>query len=219
MEMIHEVAQSPKRLLFAIWLGLAIWYLPGIRCQRMPPQASVGGGGHMKIYRYVPESDDYDCLDNRGDWGSFDLGRPLAATWKPVRVEMDDHAGRTADFPSLLGPIPVFSERAWEVLQPLLGASVEALPLNCDRGIFFVVNVLDHVDCLDYDRAEVTHYSSGRVMMVDKFAFKPGSLHGKNMFKLPETAKSEVFVSESFKKIVEKAGLTGLWFEELADVQ
>ncbi len=170
----------------------------------------------MVVYQFIQDSDAYNYLDNRGDWAALERGKPLARSWRPPRVGVDEHAGRWPDFPSLLLSIPVFSARAWETLRPLVGASVEALPLDCPAGpSYFAINVLDHVEALDHDRSEVERFDDGRVMAVDFYAFKPGLLRGKHVFKLPETARIEVLVSNDFKELVEKHCLTGLIFKEL----
>ncbi len=170
----------------------------------------------MVVYQFIQDSDAYNYLDNRGDWTALEQGKPLARSWGPPSVGVDEHAGRWPDFPSLLLSIPVFSARAWGVLRPLVGASVEALPLDCPAGpSYFAINVLDHVEALDHDRSAIVRFTDGGIMMVDSYAFKPGLLNGKHMFKLPETATIEVLVSGDFKELVERHRLTGLLFKEL----
>ena len=171
----------------------------------------------MKIYKYRPDSDTYNSLHNLGDFSAFYVTKPLASGWEPPYREEDRTVGKVGDFPSLIGGVPVFSLRAWEVLRPLIDNTVEALPLETDGGRYYMIHVLDHVEALDYSRAEVTRFSEGGVMYVDSYAFKPGLLRGKHMFKLPETARSDVYVSETFKSLVEKAGLEGLALVYLAE--
>lgn len=184
----------------------------------------------MNIYKYVPDSDKYDCLDNMQDWDVFWTGTLLAPSWTPISVPYYARYGQPSDFPHLCGPLPVFSKRAWHALQPLISKAVEALPLICDTemiplprgerkivpagpfGPYFAINVLDIVDCLDHDRSEITLYSNGAVMMVDSYAFKAGCLKDKHILKLPETRDLEVLVSEQFKNVVETNKLQGLKF-------
>ncbi len=173
----------------------------------------------MKIYRYVPDVDEYDCLDNVGDWSAFDQGVRLAPHWRPTRVAVDARAGRSGDFPSLLGAIPVLSARAWKALQGLIGERVEALPLDCAAGPYFAINVLDHIDALDYPRSEVERFDDGGVMAIDSYAFKPKVLQGRHIFKLPETAPAETLVSGELKALVEKHKLKGLRFDELGEAR
>jgi hypothetical protein len=171
----------------------------------------------MKIYKFTTDPDNYNSLHNLGDFSAFYVAKPLAPGWEPPYREEDRTVGKAGDFPSLIGGVPVFSLRAWEVLRPLIDNTVEALPLETDGGSYYMIHVLDHIDALDYARAEVTRFSEGDVMWVDSYAFKPGLLKGKHMFKLPESARSLVYVSEAFKTLVEKAGLEGLNLEYLAE--
>jgi hypothetical protein len=165
-------------------------------------------------------------------------GKPLTRVWEPVHVFYYRTTGKSCDFPSLHGYVPVFTTRAWGVLQPLIGHSVEALPLVCDTrivvpkrgdkmrvpagpfGPFYAINVLNFVDCLDYDHSEIVWFSHGVVMLVESYAFKnPGLLRGKHIFRLPETRALEVLVSDEFKNTVEKNNLVGLEFPKLGSVE
>jgi hypothetical protein len=174
----------------------------------------------MSVYKLVPDGDSYDSLlyDEQDDTVSIDRqfnGQPLARSWIPVRVKIYS-VGQRGDFPELGSHIPVFSERAWRILEPLIGASVEALPLACDEGTFLAINVTDVADCLDHERSSISRFSDGRVMWVDSHVFKEGCVGDRNIFKIPESRLAAVFVSEKFKKAVEDTGLEGLIFRQVA---
>jgi hypothetical protein len=173
----------------------------------------------MSVYKLVPDSDVYDSLlydspDSLEVNLRFD-GRTLAQVWTPLRVVVYS-VGRPGDFPSWSSHIPVFSERAWRILEPLIETSVEALPLACAGGPFVAINVTDVADCLDPGRAEIKRFSTGEVMDVKSYAFKEGCLGARNIFKIPEALLNDVFVSENFKRAVEDAGLEGLIFRQVA---
>ena len=70
----------------------------------------------------------------------------------------------------------------------------------------------------DYEKAEIEKFkSSGRVMSIEKYAFKPEIIKDNHIFKIVEFPKSEVFVSDEFKQKVEEAGLKGFKFELVWD--
>jgi hypothetical protein len=173
----------------------------------------------MSIYKLVPDSDSYDnLLYDSPDCLEVSLqfdGRSLARSWTPLHLQVYP-VGRSGDFPSLSSHIPIFSKKAWSVLEPLIGTSVEALPLAGPAGLFIAVNVTDIADCLDHARSSINRFSDGRVMWVDSHAFKEGCLGARNIFKIPEALLNDVFVSENFKRAVEDAGLEGLIFRRVA---
>lgn len=183
----------------------------------------------MNIYRIIPDSDSYECIYPRvedEDILFFFDAEPLSAKWVPLPVVLDERLRENVmdapipmkgDFPSLYRPTPVFSERAWGALSPLIKGSVEALPLIHPSGDrYFAINVLDVIDCLDLATTKLTRNDvTGRVSSIQAYHFRPNLLRGKHMFKLPETKGLEVLVSEEFKQAVENNGLKGLIFWKL----
>ena len=161
-----------------------------------------------------------------GGWSpTFNLldGIPRADEWSPVpferwRTKYRPHRGKPVDFPSLMGLGLAFSERALQVLDPLMGQSVEALPIecvNCGQDKFFVINVLDFVDCLDEPRCIFERASTGYILWIERYAFRPGSLEGHHIFKVPQLVVGTVLVSPEFKRRVEESGLFGAVFREV----
>ena len=174
----------------------------------------------MEIYRYVADSGAYESLETSPEYREVmhrlaDC-KPIADTWRPLPVQPRWMLGRRGDFPSLQLHAPVFSERAWNELRPLIEFGVEALPLSYSSGTYFLIHVLDAVDCLDLSK---THFNvneiSGNITAVYDYAFNKELLVGKHMFKTPQSAGLEVLVSDTFKATVETNGLRGLTFTHL----
>lgn len=148
------------------------------------------------IYRYAPDPNRFEALEPKSPKdlrtsNRFYKSKPMAKNWKPFEVKR--WAGRVGDFPSLYGFIPVFSQRAWDVLGPLLADVVEALPIKHPSGkAYYAINVLQVVDCLDRKRSQLEFSSSGKVMGVEKYVFDPKRLPPFHMFKIPESSDLEV---------------------------
>jgi hypothetical protein len=213
-------------------MGLMSWITPGEHIIAMLFVNSMRIS-LVNLYRYVADSDKYDSLDDEGDW--IWEAKPLAKSWKPARVAYYTNKGKCGDFISLTGPVPVFGERAWEVLRPLIGESVEALPLICDRkivaprygdikkvpagpfGPFCAIHVLKVVDCLDRKKSGISE-DEDTVYFVPKYVFRPHRWKGEAIFKLPETQGLEVLVSDEFKNVVKENNLKGLEFVKLGVV-
>jgi hypothetical protein len=123
------------------------------------------------------------------------------------------------DFPNLSWAGPVFSQRAWDLLGPLIASSVEALPIIHPSGKrYYIINVLDVIDCLELERCE-TNRNSGSLKddfsAIYVYAFKEDMIRDKHIFKAPQTKYLEEYVSEEFKRVVEKNGLVGLAFRQI----
>lgn len=170
----------------------------------------------MKIYKYIADSDIYDSLlFEEKDWDKADYfasGDRLPPELKYFSLQ-DHIVGKKGDFPSLNPHIPVFTPKAWKQLNHLL-SQIETLSLN--QGEYMALNVLNIVDALDKTQSELTQNRvTGRVSSIQKYVFMEEKLHNKHLFKIPETLGLEVYVSDTFKKVVEDNGLEGLSFEKL----
>lgn len=106
---------------------------------------------------------------------------------------------------------PVFSKKAVDILLRDHAENVQLLPVYCvsDQETYYLVNVLEFVDCIDYEKSKVTYYSTGRVMNVEEYELKPEKLKGKYLFKRSDFPTSVPLVTEEFKERVDRFGLTG----------
>ncbi|GEM_PF-1475410 len=125
-------------------------------------------------------------------------------------------------------PIPDFthgyidlacSQRAREVIEPLVGEDVEFLLLETEVGPYWEMN-LPRLPCLDEARAEVKRFSSsGRIMEVLRYACHWEMIEGHHLFYVAEDWPTSRFVSDAFRRLVEGHGLTGLVFREIPLVE
>lgn len=181
----------------------------------------------MKYYHYHPAANDYDGLGlqmkDHHVTKMHSKSISLSASWSPVAVHgFEDNPGVEGDFPALSNrsKIPVFSQRAWDVLEPLIGYCSEALPIRYPTGQpFYIINVMDIIDCLDEERSEVKRYTDGGIMRVVSFCLKTDLLHGKHIFKTPLKSGADIIVSDEFRRWVEENNLRGLRFRELPMVE
>jgi hypothetical protein len=174
----------------------------------------------MQFFKFTPDINKFECIapaspaDDKAIQRIFEA-QPLAKKWKPPSVRRDSRF-KPGDFPSFEGPIPVFSERAWIGLQPLIESAVEALPIKHPSGDkYFAIHVLDVVDALDRRKSPVELFPNGKVMEVVHYCFKAKLLKSKHMIRIPESIYLEVLVSDTFKKRVEELKLKGALFQPL----
>jgi hypothetical protein len=119
---------------------------------------------------------------------------------------------RGSNFPGFY-TLPAWDAKAIALLHPLVDNAVEYLPLDCDEGEFWLVNVLDVADCLDWEQSELTYFDDGGLKGIRRYVFKPDCLEEHHMFRTPEHKYSRIFVSDEFKALVENSNLVGLRFE------
>lgn len=178
----------------------------------------------MLLYSYSWDDTNYEALDGTDvtpatfDWDVLAEAKPLASTWKPIRVaSYRTRKTRPTDFPFVNGYVPVFSSRAWKVLQPLAGKCVEALPLICDLsdGPYYAINVLAKVDCLDSRRSKGSRLEDGSLYDVDYYVLKPNSLKNCSPIFKMVGLPAKVFFTEEFKQTVERNQLQGVLYSPL----
>jgi hypothetical protein len=182
------------------------------------------------IFRLVTDPDRHDDLITipRPGVAWFEVfielrkGVRCADWWQPVPMEWSRatvrrNRGKPVDVINLMGNGLAFSERAAEVLIPLVGDVIELLPLTHDGpGRFQVVNLLDIVDCLDEERSQIERFYDGSIQSVERYAFKPGSIDGHHLFKCKQWGLHDL-VSAEFKALVEEKGLVGAYFRAVGE--
>jgi hypothetical protein len=169
----------------------------------------------MKIWDLQSDVNNFDTLVpiKREDWDKLIFaGNSLADSWNPVPVMINDEV-KPSDIPGLHPSAPVLSEQAVESLKDLIKVSVEILPLKCRKGNYFVLNVVDVIDCIDYDNSVFKRFpDSNKIMFFEKYSFVPGRIQGKTIFKIVDEPTKTVFVSDVFKERVLSIGLKGFKF-------
>jgi len=170
----------------------------------------------MKLWHLGADANNYDNLVpvKPEYWHKLEFdGTSQYNSWEPIAVRVIEDK-KDSDNPSLQPGIPVFSEKALRVLGDLIKDSAEVLPLKCRKGKYYAINVVDVLDCINYDNSEVKRFiSSGRIMRFIKYAFKPECVIGKYIFKIIDEPESRPFVSDEFRDRVISSGLIGFKFD------
>lgn len=110
----------------------------------------------------------------------------------------------------------ILNEKSYKILYPYIKNEAQIFKVKCENDNLYVVNIINIIDCLDYDKSEINRFpSSGRVMRVIKYVFKIEKLKNATIFKLPEFPKGISYVTEEFKNVVEENNIKGFKFKEL----
>ena len=137
---------------------------------------------------------------------------PLAATWDPPLVRLDEwsFAGKhllPSDAPWFDGFTLILNRRAVDAMASLLEGYGELLPLRCAQDELFAFNPALTLDALDEARSTLRRLPSGRAIAIEKWAFKPEVVAGADMFRITTLRLSEVYLSQRFVDLWHASGL------------
>ncbi len=148
---------------------------------------------------------------------------PYGDSWSPREIQKSDSKKAIGDYvPGIGDNILVMNKKAINTLQEIMG-KFETLPIKCDFGEYFGVNILNFCDCTDYEKSEYKIFNNKpllpnghpRIMRYIKHAFIPENIKGIHIFRDLDHPWCWVFVDEVFVELVRKNGLTGFKFELL----
>lgn len=147
------------------------------------------------------------------------LGEKLPDTWMFKNIEIDKKSYPARDFVSWMLQVPVVTEKAKDVLCPLISPYVQFLYMTTiKKKKLYAVNVLRSENCLDFQKSDVVYSSDdpGRIINVGKVVFDDSKIPNIPIFKL-NPAIGKVFVNEDFVKLVIDNKLKGAHFVEPSD--
>lgn len=176
-------------------------------------------GGYDKFHNSLP----WDVLDYARESDAekyrnlLDKAKSLAKSWKVPRVKL-----RRRKWPCdliALYPHWVVNEKSRAALMPLLGKTVEFLPLRCnDLPDLWVMHRLQHI-CL---AANAVHNGSPdhNMTVIRRHAFEIDDVKGKHLFGIKQAPDwgyciGTNYVSEQFKQVIEAHELQGVVFEKV----
>jgi hypothetical protein len=180
----------------------------------------------MKVWKLYSELEGYAAICSLKHDITFKIsdnfdGRSLKEGWEPLLYtkHIDEKKLPLGDKPNSLPSMPIVSHRALECIKELIIPYVEVLPVYIDGFEFFLINILDIIDCLDYEKSELSYFRSDPhdIKKILKYEFLKDKIWDKVIFKIPENKLNVPFVTDQFKLEVEKHGLEGFRFEKVWD--
>lgn len=117
----------------------------------------------------------------------------------------------------------VVSEKLRQILEKLK-TNIQFLPVeiiergNKEKHEYYIANVLGLVDALcleksEYFKTEIPEL--GTIYTVSKFAIYENKVQNADVFKLANRQEIPIFVSETFKEVIEKYEITGIELREI----
>ena len=112
----------------------------------------------------------------------------------------------------------IFSDRVKDVIEEMIGNSVEFLPTITDEGVFWLVNITNVVNCIDYEKSQFRSFSSsGRIMVFEKYSFVEEKVRNEDIFRIVDMPYYRPFVSDRFKEVIEANDFKGFIFKLVWD--
>ncbi len=132
--------------------------------------------------------------------------------WKPVPVT--GRVRKFNDYPCMNLFVPVFSARAVAVLQDLLLANGELVPLVTDVGEYHAYNLTTVIDALDPTKSDLSWLDKKQkvtAVEIRRYVFRPGCIENAAIFHIVEERMS-FFVTDVFVHRVKDNNLKGFMF-------
>lgn len=175
----------------------------------------------MKIWHLDFELDEFDNLIpvkelSLDEIQSFN-GSSKKKLWKSMDVKkMEDK--KLSNAPGFYSHIPVFDKVTLETVKDLIDDYAEALQLSCTDGEFYLINVIEILNGIDYNKAQFKTFRDGkRIMRFEKYAFIEAAVNKKHIFKIIDEPLRKPFVSDEFRQRIEDNELKGFKFELVWD--
>ncbi|WAI14288.1 imm11 family protein [Bacillus cereus] len=185
----------------------------------------------MKIWELKSSFDDYESFqllnleeDSKKYFeGKIDSAAKASNSWGEIRIKCVEE-GKKSDFPHFWGEVGTLmvSEKAKKFLEPKLVDNVEFLPLIHDvtGEVYYIINVLNAIDAVDYEKAILKKLRFGLVIDFKKYAFLSNMVKNQTIFKvyLNEILHiPSVFVSDELRNAILESDLKGFEFVEVWD--
>lgn len=175
----------------------------------------------MELYKYGRDVTKYDFFVFKYD---IDCSRVVdlmmgekrvSDKWIPFEVEVEKKK-KNSDTPSL-SPYYVLSQKAVNLLKDLIENEVEFLPISFNNETYYVIKILNILDCINYEKSVPFPLPPGVDTPFDytKFSFKEDVVKGKHIFRVKDILFVNVFVSKEFEEIVTKNKLAGFQLEKV----
>jgi hypothetical protein len=171
----------------------------------------------LKIWKIQPTgknvaltTDDLEVIDKHF------IGQPMSEWWKPIELETYKK-GKYIDYFDFMNGIPIFSKQLVELLAPHIKDRVEFLPAKHANHDVFMVNILVADNVVDFNKSIVVKSVNGTIARFNDIYFLPDRVINYSIFKALERNTGDVYVNESFVRLINDSKIKGFEFQEVWD--
>ena len=184
----------------------------------------------MKIFKIIKDSNNIQAVQPTDEslinlnFFTFDC-EPRLIDWKEIEVYIYNPKIKPKNFYNMGIGTLIFDEKTLDVCETMFEMSGEILPLKVERSEqkLYVLNILQCMNGLDYDRTVCDYYDDGTKGRILYYKFHEWRIKNEStLFKIPETCKTDIFCftddrneDDQFYYLYHKHKLTGLLFEEI----
>lgn len=143
--------------------------------------------------------------------------------WPKVELLGSDLNKPFADCVKLwVGAMPlIFNKKAKDIIQKKYSDYIQFLPMIYEENneIYYWANILNAMDCIDYEKSDLKISLGKYIMEVNKYVFKD-IVKNQPIFKIYLDGIFDpviTFVNDEFKKLIEDNKLKGFKFTEVFD--
>ena len=142
----------------------------------------------------------------------FDEFKPIGTQWPSLSM-LRGEPKKHPDFFEIDGSdVIAISHKAADSLKEFLPGSIELLPIETDAGMYYALNVLNFIDCLDKDASNYVAAKDGTIVNYSLLEFYEDKLEGQAIFKIPQLPY-HTLISDQLECICDKQHLKGLSFD------
>lgn len=111
-------------------------------------------------------------------------------------------------------PLTSYEGEAYTLVNPLFVDPPEITQFFPPKEKWYALNILNVMDCVDYEHSEVLRSESGKRKGIRNIVFKANCSDNKPIFKISEYI-DRTYTSDQFKQLIEAHKLQGLTFEQI----
>jgi hypothetical protein len=138
--------------------------------------------------------------------------KPASGIWYPIYLQRD-FPMKLPDFFEIDNTgIIAISQTALKQLNVFFNNKIELLPVETDAGKYYVLNVLNFVDCLDKESSKFSAARNGTIVSYTLLEFSKEKIGNNVIFRIPELPY-KTFITDDFQDICEQENLQGLLFD------
>jgi len=142
----------------------------------------------------------------------FEQSKPVSKFW-PILLMLRGEPMKHPDFFEIDNSNTLaISEKALGHIKGGLNKQIELLPIQTDAGMYYILNVLNFVDCLNLNESKYIATSNGIIVSYSLLEFEEKKLSEQNMFKIPQLPYY-TFISSYIHDQCEDHDLHGLTFD------
>lgn len=173
----------------------------------------------MNIYRIIPQAEDnYSFLEehllSREESFKLLLGQKVETIKEKAELK-----NKTKKIPDITGngTYEIYvNDKIKNILFNQL-ENINYLQTSLSNYKYWLINIIGHLDCFDYENSEFTVFDNGKPDKITKAKFHLEKIPEIGVFRIKEKPVP-LFITEKLKNIFEEAGVTGVKYSDNMDL-